>query len=181
MKKINEEWRDIPGYPNYQVSNIGMVKSIERKVWNGRGYRIVRERILKPFKNTYGYPTIGLCKECERKYITVHRLVCNAFLQNPLNLPQINHINEIKTDNRVENLEFCDSKYNNNYGTRIERSSKANTNNPKRSKKVKCLETGKIYPSTMEIQRQFGFHHSNITRCCNNKQKSCYGYHWCYV
>ena len=95
----------------------------------------------------------------------------------------MNHINEIKTDNRVENLEFCDNRYNCNFGTRTERSAKAHTGiyNTKTSKAVKCLETGKIYPSLSELQRKFGFNQGNIYKCCVGKLKSAYKLHWEYV
>lgn len=184
MIEEKEEWRDIPGYENlYQISTMGRVKSIERKAKNRNGYRTVSERILKPFKNRYGYFSVKLCKEIEKKTIQVHKIVCDVFLPNPLNLPQVNHRNEDKSDNRLENLEWCDAKYNVNYGTRTERVSKKlkGVFNTKNSKAVKCLETGKIYPSLMEIQRNLGFHNSHISKCCNNKLNSAYGYHWQYV
>ena len=115
----------------------------------------------------------------------IHRLVCDAFIPNPLNFPQVNHRNEDKQDNRLENLEYCDAKYNSNYGTRNERMaksvSKANTNNPKRSKAVLCIETNQIYPSTMEVKRQLGFSQGNVSSCCRGERNTCGGYHWRYV
>ena len=97
--------------------------------------------------------------------------MAKVFIENPNNLPQVNHKDEDKTNNAVENLEFCDAKYNINYGTR----------NEKISKQLMCLETGKIYTSTREVQKQLGFSHSNISRCCMGKSKTCGGYTWCYV
>lgn len=165
-KETNEEWRYIPGFEGlYKVSNKGEVKSLN---YNHTG----KEKILKPIKDSKGYFIVNLYKENKMKSMKLHRLVAEAFLTNPLNLPQINHKNEIKEDNRVENLEYCDSRYNTNFGTRNERVSKANINNPKCSKKVLCIESGVIYPSTKEIQRQLGFSHSQISCCCNKK----YGY-----
>ena len=188
MKEINEEWRDAVGYEGlYMVSNTGKVKGLERKVKKLNGYRTVNERILKPRKNRNGYLQLLLSKEGIRKTVLVHRLVCDAFLPNHLNLPQINHINEIKEDNRVENLEYCDARYNNNFGTRNERAgisiskAKKGVFNTKHSKAVKCLETGKIYPSLSEVQRQFGFSAGHICECCNGKRNICGGFHWQYV
>ena len=177
MIEEKEEWRSIDGYPNYQVSNLGRVKSIKRKVKKWNGYRTVSECILKPRKNRYGYLQLLLSNENKRKTMLVHRLVCEAFLPNPLNLPQINHLNEDKTDNRLENLEYCTAKYNCNFGTRNERLAK------EFSKPVKCLETGKIYPSTMYLEKELGFNHSNIVSCCNKKYgyKTYKGFHWEYV
>lgn len=169
----NEIWKDIPEYENfYQISSLGRVKSLERNVWNGKVYCVHRERILKPMKNSDGYLQVVLFKGGIRKSFKIHRLVCNAFLPNPYNLPEVNHINEDKTDNRLENLEFCDHIYNCNFGTRNERAAKGKTNHIKLSKKVKCLETGIVYPSIQEIERQLGFAHNQISCCCNKK----YGY-----
>lgn len=179
-----EIWKDIVDYENlYQVSSIGRIKSLRRKEKIKNGYRTIRERILKPAKDKKGYLRVVLCKEGIQKTMKVHRLVCEAFLPNPLNLPQINHKDECKTNNRVDNLEFCDNMYNSNYGTKNERSSKAHTGvyNTKKSKKVKCIDTGKIYPSASEVQRQLGFAKSNICNCCRGKYKQAYGYHWSYV
>ena len=171
IKEKEEIWKTINDFPNYQVSNTGKIKRIEHKIWNGRGYYTVSEQILKPSKNRYGYLQLSLCNENKKKTMLVHRLVCESFLKNPYNLPQVNHKNEIKTDNRLENLEFCDASYNVNFGTRNERI----------SKKILCIDTGKIYPSIIEIERQLGFDKGHICACCQGKRKSCCGFHWQYV
>lgn len=182
-----EIWKTIPELPNYQVSNLGRVKSLERKVKKWNGFRTVRERILKPRKKRNGYLQLLLSNEGIRKTVLVHRLVCDAFLKNPLNLPQINHINEIKEDNRLENLEYCDARYNNNFGTRNKRAgisiskAKKGVFNTKHSKAVICIETGEIYPSLSEVHRQFGFSAGHICDCCNGKRNICGGFHWKYL
>lgn len=170
-----EIWKDIEGYEGiYKVSNKGNVKSLERKVKKFDGYRTIKEKILKPEKCNNGYLRIRLNKEGKEEKYLLHRLVANAFIDNPDNLPQVNHRNEIKTDNRVTNLEFCTSKYNINYGTRNIRVAKA------QSKPVICIETGKIYTSTNEVQRQLGFSQGHICDCCNKRygRKTVCGYHW---
>lgn len=176
IEEKEEIWKTIPEFPNYQVSNMGRVKSLNYN-------RTRKEKLLRFSKDKYGYLRVTISKEGVKKYVQVHRLVCEAFLQNPFNLPQVNHRNEDKTDNRIENLEYCDAKYNINYGTAIERRSKALINNPKRSKKILCVETGVVYPSTMEIERQFGFYHNQISGCCKGKYgyKTVGNYHWRYV
>ena len=165
---MEEIWKDIQGYPNYQISNMGNVKSLN--------YRCTgKEKILKPAKNKDGYFYVGLCKQGKVKTYKIHRLVAETFIDNPNNLPQVNHRNEIKTDNRTSNLEWCTAKQNINYGTRNQRSAE------KLSKQVLCLETGKIYPSTIEVQRDLGFVQSDISMCCRGKLKTCGGLHWRYV
>lgn len=173
---MEEKWKSIEGYEGlYEISTMGRVKSMERKVKNGNGYRIVRERILKPHKHNNGYLQLLIHKEGTIKKYYIHRLVAEAFISNPLNFPEVNHLNEDKTDNRLENLEFCDKKHNCNYGTRIERISKAN------SKPVKCIETGLTFSSATEVKRKFGFTSQSISACCNGKRKTCGKYHWKFV
>ena len=180
MEVEKEIWRDISGYPGYQVSNLGRVKSLERKVKHMNSYRTVKEKILNTRKFKNGYLVINLHNKGKRKTMTVHRLVCEAFIPNPNNLQYVNHKDECKTNNNVENLEWCTIEYNCNFGSRNERISKTNTNG-KKSKAVICIETGKIYPSAREIQRQLGFNQGNISKCCIGEKKSAYKFHWKYV
>lgn len=180
MENLEEKeiWKDIEGYENlYQVSNLGRVKSLG----NGKSRK---EKILKPRKQSNGYLTVILCKEGEGKNYLVHRLVAQAFIPNPLNLPQVNHTTEDKTMNAVECLEWCTAEYNNSYATRNVRISKANING-KLSKKVRQYslegEFIKEFPSASEIQRQLGFANNNISSCCLGKRKTSNGYIWKYA
>ena len=181
---MEEKWKTIEGYPNYQVSSLGRVKSIEHNVKHRNGYITVREKILKPLKNRNGYLQVNLYKGKKMKTMYIHRLVASAFVQNnSIFNTEINHIDECKTNNCASNLEWSTREHNINFGTRNERISKAKTGvyNTKKSKPVKCIETGITYPSAMEIQRQLGFHNCYIGYCCKGKYKQAYGYHWRYV
>ena len=177
----NEEWRDVVGYEGrYQVSSMGHVKSLERKVrhWRG-GERIQKERILKPSNGRGGYLLVSLCDGEKRKTLKVHRLVCEAFHENPDNKPQVNHINEIKTDNRASNLEWATARENSNFGTRTERAAKT------RSKPIgqytRDGELIKIWPSAREAGKQIGLSDSNVSKVANGKLKTAYGFIWKYV
>ena len=111
----------------------------------------------------------------------VHRLVAEAFIPNSSNLLEVNHKDENKLNNNVDNLEWCTHIYNSNYGTRGKRISNTHLNNPQQSKAVQCIETGIIYPSTHEAARQLGGHYSLIARCCRGEREKTCGYHWKYV
>lgn len=110
----NEIWKDVPGYSGlYQVSNKGRIKSVERRV-NGPkcNGRIVRERILKPANDSDGYKTVVLFNGKTRRTRTIHRLVALAFIPNPDEKKEIDHINAVRADNRVENLRWATRKEN---------------------------------------------------------------------
>ena len=172
--KNNEIWKDIEGYEGlYQVSNLGRVKSIYYD----------KERILKPGKNTKGYLQVHLCKNGERKEYTVHRLVAKVFISNPNNLPMINHKDENPSNNRVENLEWCSAKYNNNYGTRTQRVAEKMINGKLSKPVLQFTKNGefiKEWKSTRDVQRNLGYDHGNISSCCTGRYKSAYGFNWKY-
>lgn len=171
-----ERWKDIEGYEGlYMVSTCGRVKSLG----NGNSNNS-KERILKQGKDKYGYFRVVLCKNNVTKTFQVHRLVAKTFIPNPLNLPCVNHKNEGK-QNFVSNLEWCSYQYNTTYGTAIKRKSEKLKNLSTISKKVICIESGLIYPSTMEAERITGVSHSNISKCCIGKQKTAGGFHWQFV
>ncbi len=114
---MEEIWKDIKGYEGfYQVSNLGNIRSVGRNIIKGSGKYYKEENVLKLAKGKSGYYCVKLSIDGVKKTKSVHRLVAEAFIPNQNNLPCINHINEDKLDNRVENLEWCDYSYNNKYG-----------------------------------------------------------------
>jgi len=188
---MEEQWKDIFGYEGlYQVSNLGRVRSLPR---NGTVNDI---KILKPKKENNGYLRIGLCKNGEQKLYSIHRLVASAFIPNDdLFKTDINHKDENKENNNVENLEWCDAYYNNNYGNRI---TKANIKNRQNgcfdkfgkwvinnlSKSVLQYDLNgnfiQTWKSLMDIHRTLGFSYSHISQCCNGKRKTANGFIWKY-
>lgn len=112
-----EEWKSIPGYEDlYEVSSYGRVKSLEISYIRRNGIMDHKpEIILTPKNNGTGYFTVCLYKNKTHKYYLIHRLVAIAFLPNPDNLPCVNHKDEDKTNNNVNNLEWCSHRYNSNY------------------------------------------------------------------
>lgn len=166
-----EVWKDIKNFENlYQGSNWGRVKSLERIDCIGHHRK---ERILKPKKDKYGYFQVNLWKNGKKKTFTVHRLVAEAFIPNPNNLPCINHKDECKTNNNVNNLEWCDNKYNNAYGTRTERCCKPVLQYD--------LEGNFIreWKSTAECGRN-GFIQQTVAACCRGELKKHQGCIWRY-
>jgi hypothetical protein len=136
-----EIWKDIIGYEGcYQVSNLGNVKSLNYM-------HTGREKILKTKQKKNGYMHINLCKDGVTKTHSIHMLVAETFIPNTDNLPQVNHKDEVKSNNCVDNLEWCTIEYNNKYGTHIQRCANSNRNNPITSKPVICIETAVVYPS----------------------------------
>ena len=180
-----EIWKDIAGYEGlYQVSNLGRVKSLKKGRW-GTG----KERILKPAKDGNGYLFVKLCKDGNSKMYHIHRLVADAFIPNPDNLPTVDHINRDRTDNRVENLRWASMKMQaenkcewdrTNQKIAVAKSCKERCSIPV-SQYTKSGEFVAIYPSTREAERQTGINKGNINSCIKGRYKSDGGYIWRYL
>lgn len=196
MKRIRnyhlrtERWKDVEGYEGlYQVSNFGRVRSLDHYITIRNGGKALHNgKILKDAKGGSGYRKVTLCKDGILKSVNLHSLVAKSFINNPDNLPEINHINECKWDNAVWNLEWCTVKYNRSYGSRNIRAKK--TKQQKYGKGV-CQYTldGQFvaeYPCLMEAERQTGISRPNITACCKGVDyqgfniKQAGGYIWKY-
>lgn len=144
------------------------------KVWSYRS-----KKFLSPGTESGGYLKVGLCKDGIRKQFKVHRLVAQAYIPNPDNLPQVNHLDEVKTNNCVSNLSWSTASDNCKYGTHMDRV-KANGNGG-RPRKVYCVELDKEFPSITAAAREIGVHKQCIGDCLRGLQKTSGGYHWQYV
>lgn len=185
-----EVWRDVKDYEGlYQVSNMGNVKSLDRIIIKKDGKsKTIKERVLSPNKSSNGYLTVQLYPQIEHKRWLIHRLVAQAFIPNPYNLPQIDHINAIRDCNKVDNLRWVTVSEN-----------KFNPITRKHNSEAKTGKYGKLHPrskpvlqydldgnyireweNSRQIERVLGKKHSNITACCRGKRKTAVGYIWKY-
>lgn len=163
-----EVWKDIVGYEGlYKVSSKGQIYSVKRK----------RKMNLTTNKN--GYKHVKLYTKGKYKTISIHRLVAKTFLENPENHPVVNHLDEDKLNNNVENLEWCTQKQNVNHGTGRQRRAEA----VKMQVEQYTLDFQyiKTYKSAIDIQKELGFHQSAISRVCRGERKTAYKYIWKYA
>lgn len=171
---LNEQWKEIYD-GRYRVSNYGRVKSM---FLNNSQAHYEREKILKSSKRA-GYYCVSLYKNKKAKTINIHKLVATLFLKNPYNLKYINHKDENKENNRIDNLEFCTQKYNCNYGNRNKKISENNINRPK-SKFEKVIQYDlqgnfiKEYDNLCIAEKETKIRH--IRECCDGKRKTARGY-----
>lgn len=173
---IKEYWKPVVGYETSdEISNMGRMRIINYR--NTGKYKLRKLTI-----HSKGYFTVHLTKNSITKLYQVHRLVAEAFIPNPQNLPCVNHKDENKLNNNVDNLEWCTNKYNINYGTRNKRISKKMTNG-KLSKPVIQYDLNgnfiKEWPSAHECGRN-GFNDSSVSACCRGKLKTHRGFIWKY-
>ena len=160
---IKEQWLPIKGFEGYEVSNLGRVRSFKRKY----------ETILSPRITKKGYLVVLLCNNGKRFSKQVHRLVLETF--NPIHEMEkyeVNHKDEVKTNNNLTNLEWLSHKENVNYGTGHDRSAN------KQKVRVLCVETGVIYSSMKEAAELTNCNYGNISSACKNSNRTCGGFHW---
>lgn len=187
-----EIWKslDFLGYPDYEVSNFGRVKSLNYR-------HSGKEGIIKPCKNKDGYLQLSLCQNMQKKTFRVYKLVALAFIpnDNPTEKTQINHLDENKENNHVSNLCWCSCIENINYGSRIERIRKKlkghKLSEEHKQKIVEAIkkpilqfslsgEFIKEFDSAKSASEELNIDSSSITKCCKEKLKSAYGFIWRY-
>jgi hypothetical protein len=185
----NEIWKDIKNYESFfQISNFGRVKSLERF---SKQNVLIKEKILKQYKDNKGYKTITLRKNGKRSNgLSVHRLVALHFINNPQNKPEVNHIDGDKTNNHVDNLEWVTKSENHLHAhkTGLHNCYEGVKDNLKKGteftkKRVRCIETNEIFESAAAADRYLGFKSQNVSVVARggNNQKTAGGYHWEYT
>lgn len=177
MSKKEEIWMPIQGYSKYLVSNRGRIKTIQI-----RGKKV--NQLMVQTLTKKGYLKVTLYENNNKKTLLVHQIVAQTFIPNPNNKPQVNHKNGIKTDNRVENLEWNTAKENVNHSIRIGlRKALRGKDNPC-SKTIIQMDLGNniihAWGSSKEVERELGIDQSLIIRCCQGKQKTSHGSLWRY-
>lgn len=172
MNYKSEIWKDIVGYEGlYQVSSYGKIKSI------------LKNKLIYQEVGNVGYKVVALYKNNKRKKVTVHRIVAKAFIPNLKNLPQVNHIDGNKLNNCVENLEWCDNRYNQIHANKLGLNSKRNfiTSYLNGKKVLQYDLNGKFikeWKSIKEASRILKIDNSCISKCCYHKRNKCGGYIW---
>jgi hypothetical protein len=165
---MDEVWKDVVGYEGlYFVSSYGNIMNHKHKI--------------STWFDKDGYKRVSLCKNGQRKNMGIHRIVAMAFIENPNNENCVNHIDELKSNNHMSNLEWCDVKYNNNFNGGMYK--RANTARVKRFKPVVGTAFGKE-PLVLESAKhglELGFNPSHITQCCKGNTQTHKGYCWRYL
>lgn len=186
LNYINEIWLPIIGYEGYEVSNYGNVRSIDRNIINNNRIHKLKSKPLKPEKNRYGYYQVTLCVDGNRKSMTIHKLVAEAFISNPENKPEVNHKDGIKTNCNVFNLEWNTHSENNQhaYNTGLNKGAwigKFGVKHPKSKPVIQLDKVGNIqnrFVSAREAYVKTGVSHKNISNCCLGRIMSAGGYVW---
>lgn len=188
-RRCMENWKAIAGYEGmYEVSDFGRVRSVDREVRRNDGItQVYSSKILKPRTNR-GYLSVALSKNGSPRFMAIHRLVGCAFIENPENKLEINHLDENPQNNCATNLVWCTRKENVNWGTCHQRS----ITHPnfiaatkRLSKRTAQLSLDgqllKVWDSLRAISRETGYMPRHIAKCCNGKTKTRYGYRWSYI
>ena len=172
-----EIWKDVVGYEStHQISNLGRVRVKESTIHTSTGNRIYKSKLLNPQTNNGNYKFVTLIVNNNRKTAYIHRLVAEAFIPNPDNLPCVNHKDEDKTNNSVDNLEWCTYQYNNSYNDKGKRISAT------KSIPVYQFDLNgnliKEWKSMKEAGKSLGIDEANISAACSGKLKTYKGFIW---
>lgn len=173
-----EEWRPIDKYPGFEVSNTGKIRSIDRTIIQksngGNSYkRLVKGHIIPLQVDHGGYKVCCICINNKNINLKIHRIVAQVFIQNPDNLPEVNHIDGDKTNNSVDNLEWCTPSHNQLHAV--------HTGLRKSMRPVRCVETGTVYLGIGEAARQLNLTPSSICGVLKDRCKHTHNLHFEYI
>ena len=181
-----EIWKDIPEYEGYyQVSNLGRVKSLKRKINNGRYKKefFIYEKILVSIDIGNGYLRVSLNKSGKKKPIFCHRLVAVVFILNPENKPCVNHIDGDVKNNHSSNLEWCTHSENMKHAIRVLKNDVPTTSRRRVfniPRKVVCIETEEIFKSVNAASKRIKRSTNYVSQCCKNQKWTAGGFRWMY-
>lgn len=185
-----EEWRDIDGYEGlYQVSKLGRVKSLERRVWNGNSYYIKPEKILKNNLMKNGYCRVTLTKDGKQEQYYIHRLVATAFLPNDDGLPEVDHIDANPRNNRIDNLRWVTHLTNMHHCVEMGRNYDGTANLLSRNARIKTSlklrkpvlrSDGRVFNSVKEAAAYMGLSANYISKVIR-KEKECRGFRFTFL
>lgn len=169
MTNNEEVFAEVYGYDTlYEISNLGRLRT---KRWGKQGYR-KEYKYIEPRLNSSGYLCVNLRKNRKQRTVFIHRLVADAFVENPKGYSEVNHLDENKENCVASNLEWCSHLQNCNYGTRNEKT------RLKSCKAILCKETGIVYQSGAEAAEKLGISKTAISNCVSGRSKTCMGYTW---
>lgn len=183
---MTEIWKAVAGYEGiYEISNLGTLRSLTRKTNHGK---TIYGRTLSTKTNNRGYIQVCLSSVGKQDYRLLHRLVAEAFVPNEKGLPQVNHKDEDKDNNRAENLEWCTNLYNRHYGTGLSRAAENHDYDQIAEKNRRTIKQFDKNGNLLNVRRGLksaqdasGVHESNIRRCCCGRGTSAGGYVWQYA
>lgn len=171
-----EIWKSHPDIPGVQVSTLGRVRTLDKMVWNGKGTYSKKGRILKQYETAGGYLVVNIQIDGKQTRKLVHRLVAQTFIDNQNNLPQVNHLDCDRTNNNVENLEFCTRKENIAYRDKLGHTARNNApKSPVFAVNLKTLEVSQ-FQSQHEAGRVLGVNVGNINGVIKGRTKQAHGY-----
>jgi len=171
MENQVELWKALPGVTGIEVSTLGRVRTIDKMVWNGRGTWLMKGRVLKQSNDKDGYLKVRILIDGKWTTKKVHRLVAQTFISNSDNLPEVNHKNCVRDDNRVSNLEFCTHSYNIKYREKYGIS----LGHPVFAINLATLEVSR-FRSQHEASRVLGVNQGNIDSVIKGKRKQTGGF-----
>lgn len=185
---MSEQWRDIPGWEGlYQASTEGRIRSVDRLKGDSGSGRAVKGRIMAYTLNHKGYRTVHLSRGGTGKRVSVHRMVAATFIPNESRKEQVNHKNGIKTDNRVENLEWVTNLENMRHAVAhgltnmapclaAAHTKEAHEKGARKVMRPVIRSDGKMYDSVKSAAEDMGVHHSAISQNIHGKTRTCKGY-----